>query len=211
MYYIINLTTVLDHDVNDSLAIINVMNSVFLTNVGDIRPCMEQYHEQELRKELYEVAAKKRENGETQSALKLVLTGWKWRAYARTDITNVADTSPRATRPEWPSKPPRPVAMNFAGSLPPSPHGSESIKTSSSTSRRSERCSAVASSGRTRRCGAGSSGGCSVEDPTATATATSDWAGRPILPTRNQGEKGSRPSRTGDEGEVLRGLRAMLP
>lgn len=66
-------------------------NPALPKNVKKINEFKEKFKKYELRKILYDIAIEKREakiEEEIQKAIKILLLGWNWRAYAVTHITN---------------------------------------------------------------------------------------------------------------------------
>lgn len=64
-------------------------------SMDDLRTRVEEYRRHATRKILYDVALEKREKGKEEGdeklvrdAIKIVLLGWNWRAYARVSISN---------------------------------------------------------------------------------------------------------------------------
>lgn len=64
------------------------MNSALPPSTQEIKSYQKKFREHELRKVLYEVALEKRQNGEIEKAIKIILLGWNWRAYAGRNISN---------------------------------------------------------------------------------------------------------------------------
>ena len=64
------------------------MNSALPSDTAEVKQRSDEFEANELRKILYEVARQRRSNGEIRNAIKIVLLGWNWRAYAGSDVTN---------------------------------------------------------------------------------------------------------------------------
>jgi len=64
------------------------MNSALPDSTDEVKRYSEEFEKKELRKVFYELAEQKRENGKIRDAIKIVLLGWNWRAYAGTNISN---------------------------------------------------------------------------------------------------------------------------
>lgn len=64
------------------------LNSALPDDTDAVLRYSQRFKDHELRKVLYEVAHQKRAVGELRDAIKIILLGWNWRAYAGTDISN---------------------------------------------------------------------------------------------------------------------------
>lgn len=66
----------------------NLLNSALPKNTQQVIENVEKFRKHELRKILYEISRNYRKNKEIKKAIKILLVGWNWRAYAGADVSN---------------------------------------------------------------------------------------------------------------------------
>jgi len=64
------------------------MNKALPKSTEEIRKCLKDFHSQELRRILYDIALEQREKGNLNKAIKVILLTWNWRAYAGSGVTD---------------------------------------------------------------------------------------------------------------------------